>query len=199
MLRLLSLLFLLTTPALAQPVREGELIDRLPGAYAPGEATGFDLYTRIIAVDLPAFGAPAFYVEMRRAGFDGPVSRQRIYAVTDAGEAGPVMSAWDFPDGTPYHGAADAPDKLAGLIPDRLRGFHAGCLIRWRREADRLIGAVSRETCRLTNPESGTTSAVDMVMRFGPDSFSLQEQGFDAATGAVLFGREAPFIFPRME
>ncbi len=188
--------------AVAETFDMDGLVRAMEGDFAPDAAIDppfFDLYTRVRKVDLPAFGDPAFYVEMRRESFTGPVSRQRIYAMTGEDAQGPVMTAWDFPDGTPYHGAWAEPSKLAGLTPKALSRFHEGCLIRWQETEAGFIGTVTRESCILTNAESGREVAVDMVMSFDEAAFGLQEQGFAAGTDQALFGRAEPFVFPRRD
>lgn len=200
MMRLVLALLLLALPAAADDDIATRLDRLMPGDYAPADPDAdFVLYSYIRAVDLPAFGDRAWYMEMRRNAPDGPVSRQRIYVLTDA--AGPaggrVMVAYDFPEKAPYFGAWAAPQRLAGLRPEAMLSFPDGCVIEWFPQGEGAIGRVPPSRCRIVNKESGIPRDIAMDFGVSPAGMTLMEQGFNL-DGSVAFGVAEPLSWDRL-
>lgn len=151
--------------AAADPALEKDLalfLDWLPGRYDNELQTFFEpdlgvaeaeRHERVHAVfrrvDLPAFGAPAFYVEHYRGGDPAKISRQRIY-VASADETEKAIRLRMFAPKSPGRIAGAWRDvaKLKGLKPSDATTI-AGCDVLWRREANQFRGRVADGACRV--------------------------------------------------
>lgn len=128
-------------------------------------------------VEAPALGGVVLYLEWRRGGPNGPVSRQRIWSFRseDGGEV--RMDFYAFVDGAPWAGRASEPAAFAGLDAAALRGYGPDCALRFATDGGGWRGVVSAEACTLT-AASGRRMGIDATVALGADGvLSYRESG----------------------
>jgi hypothetical protein len=155
--------------ASAGPVRDADLeaiVDGLVGAWdnrsqyeaAPAalkvpptvEGEWLDLqHARFTRVAAPALGSHVVYLEWRRGGPDGEISRQRLWSFRRDAAGKLVMDFYAFRDGAPYAGQWISPHAFMAVTPDQLRGYPPGCELDFARQGEGLFGAVGPERCSI--------------------------------------------------
>jgi hypothetical protein len=154
--------------ASAGPVRDADLeavVDGLVGAWdnrsqyeaAPAalkvpptvEGEWLDLqHARFTRVAVPALGSHVVYLEWRRGGPDGEISRQRLWSFRRDAAGKLVMDFFAFSDGALYAGQGVAARVFEAITPEQLRTYPPGCELDFTRRADGgTFGAVTPERC----------------------------------------------------
>ena len=147
------------------PSVDGDWLDHQHAVFAP--------------VNAPEIGDQVLYLEWRRDGPAGEISRQRIWSFRDDPASGQVqMDFYAFVDGEPWAGRADDPDAFIGLQPEALRGYGPNCALRFESAADGTWhGAISAEECILV-AASGRSMGIDAAIHLDPDgTLYYQESG----------------------
>ena len=99
-------------------------------------------------VAAPALGGHVVYLEWRRGGPEGEISRQRLWSFRRDAAGKLVMDFYAFRDGAPYAGQGGSPQVFETVTPAQLRGYPPGCELDFARRADGgLFGAVAPERC----------------------------------------------------
>ncbi len=150
------------------PARDADLeaiIDGLVGAWdnraqfeaAPAalkvpptvEGEWMDLqHARFTRVSAPALGSHVVYLEWRRGGPDGEVSRQRLWSFRRDAAGRMVMDFYAFRDGAPYAGQGDSPQAFIAVTPEQLRAYPSGCELDFTRRPDGgSSGVVTPDRC----------------------------------------------------
>ncbi|MBT7451916.1 MAG: hypothetical protein HN793_13860, partial [Rhodospirillaceae bacterium] len=157
-----------------------------------------NMYTNVRAVDLPAFGGKAQYMEFRRGGPDGAVIRQRLNVFnTDPNRAANVMESYEFGDGAAYAGAFADPEKLRGLTPEDLQPLVTGCELIWSTVRSVLTGVSDRTICHRFNERLQVWRHVSFVFLLDGESMHLWEHSY-APEGNLIFGSSVPIRFTRV-
>ena len=126
--------------------------DAAPAALkAPPSVDGewLDLqHARFTRVAAPALGSHVVYLEWRRGGPDGEISRQRLWSFRRDASGRMVMDFFAFRDGAPYAGRGISPQAFKSVTLEQLRGYPPGCGLDFARRADGgFFGAVAPERC----------------------------------------------------
>ncbi|MDX2142466.1 MAG: chromophore lyase CpcT/CpeT [Rhodospirillaceae bacterium] len=163
MVRILGFAFALTVagPAAAAPTAQdmAELVRLFTGEfdshdqYRAEERAGIpeserhtEVYIHNVPVQVPALGAPAFYIEEYRDGDPEKVIRQRVATLeVDAAENAIRMKLYFIKDDKAVRGAHRDPTKLANLTKDNTF-LLPGCDILWTRDGDNFNGAM-KDSC----------------------------------------------------
>ena len=157
-----------------------------------------NMYTNVRAVDLPAFGGKAQYMEFRRGGPDGAVIRQRLNVFNnDPNRVANVMESYEFVDGAAYAGAYVNPEKLRGLTPEDLQPLVTGCELIWSTVHSVLTGVSDRTICHRFNERLKVWRQVSFVFLLDGESMHLWEHSY-APEGNLIFGSSVPIRFPRL-
>ncbi|MBT4740163.1 MAG: hypothetical protein HOH20_00390 [Rhodospirillaceae bacterium] len=157
-----------------------------------------NMYTNVRAVDLPAFGGKAQYMEFRRGGPDGAVIRQRLNVFNiDPNRAANVMESYEFGDGAAYAGAFADPEKLRGLTPEDLQPLVTGCELIWSTVRSVLTGVSDRTICHRFNERLQVWRHVSFVFLLDGESMHLWEHSY-APEGNLIFGSSVPIRFTRV-
>ena len=105
--------------------------DAAPAALkAPPSVDGewLDLqHARFTRVAAPALGTHVVYLEWRRGGPDGEISRQRLWSFRRDAAGRMVMDFFAFRDGAPYAGQGGSPRAFEAVTLDLLRAYPPGC------------------------------------------------------------------------
>ena len=154
--------------AAADPARDADLealVDGLTGVWdnraqyeaAPAalkvppsvEGEWLDLqHARFTRVAAPALGSHVVYLEWRRGGPDGEISRQRLWSFRRDAADKLVMDFYAFRDGAPYAGQGVAARVFEAITPEQLRAYPPGCELDFTRRPDGgSFGAVAPERC----------------------------------------------------
>ncbi|NKB45360.1 MAG: hypothetical protein GKS03_13895 [Alphaproteobacteria bacterium] len=201
----LVIAFVAGISSLVEAATVGNIIDRFEGEYTglvPGAEVGrsvdglLTMHTFVRRVAQPAFGDDVVYLEQRYGGPEGSITRQRIM-VFDEDAEGIVTTAYDFFDGAKYARADAAPERLAGLSPEKMYNFPEGCRIRWLEEDSGYVGTVTRQHCEIVSRSDRGNVFVDMVYRISGDAYTLFEQGFNASD-RFLFGTKTAHSHRRL-
>ncbi len=200
------------SPALAGDA--ARLADRIAGLYdnaAQAEAAPAEVkvapsvggiwldrqVARFVRVDAPLVGRDVLYLEWRTGGPDGPISRQRIWALRDT-PGGVRMDYFTIASPERFAGKADAPGAFAALTPAELTGYGDACAVRFVRDGRDWVGRVAPADCTIT-ARSGRRMTLDVTIRAGRDALSYTEKGV-LETGVVAFAVPSwqPYDFRRM-
>ena len=127
--------------------------DAAPAALkAPPSVDGewLDLqHARFTRVAAPALGSHVVYLEWRRGGPDGEISRQRLWSFRRDAAGRMVMDFYAFRDGSPYAGQGISPQAFMAVTPEQLRGYPPGCELDFARQGEGFFGAVGPERCSI--------------------------------------------------
>ncbi|MCA3255721.1 MAG: hypothetical protein INF91_08910 [Alphaproteobacteria bacterium] len=206
------LALLAATPAVAGDA--ARLADRIAGLYdnaaqaeaapaevkAPPSVGGIWLdrqVARFVRVDAPLVSRDVLYLEWRSGGPDGPISRQRIWALRDTPD-GVRMDYFTIAAPERFAGKADVAGAFAALTPAELTGYGEACAVRFTRVGRDWVGRVTPADCTIT-ARSGRRMTLDVTIRAGRDALSYVEKGV-LETGAVAFAVPSwrPYDFRRM-
>lgn len=152
---------------------------------------------RFVRVDAPLVGRDVLYLEWRTGGPDGPISRQRIWALRDTAD-GVRMDYFTIAAPERFAGKADVAGAFAALTPGELTGYGGACAVRFARDGGDWVGRVSPADCTIT-ARSGRRMTLDVTIRAGRAALSYTEKGV-LETGAVAFAVPSwqPYDFRRM-
>lgn len=152
--------------------------------------------TRVTA---PAFGEHVFFAQINEEGPGGPVVRQRVNVFEPDYETGTIRQTFyaveEGQSGVDYPAE---PVDVAGLLPEDLRGYPAGCQVVWRRHADQFLGTVEKGDCAVVSRRSGETLFIWAEMVLSENASWHMEGGTDEDLNPI-FGPpgEVPFKLVR--
>jgi hypothetical protein len=128
-------------------------------------------------VEAPLIGPQVYYLEWRRGGPEGPVSRQRIWSFRrdEAGRA--VMDFYTINDAAPFVGKAAAPGAFATLSRDQLYAYPPPCVLDSAMEGETAVFRLRQEKCQVRNARTGRMIALDAVIRVSPAAIEFSELG----------------------
>jgi hypothetical protein len=174
------------------------LAEMLPGVYDSQEQVYFEgrgnvrpearnarMNSKIVRVDLPAFGPYVFFVQDSIDNKLDEPHRVRLYALeADNKEQAVRMRMYDLDlaEGEAkkrYWNANLSPDVLKDLKPDTTP-YTKGCDVLWKREAGQLHGAMKRGECAATRQGEGPKRVTDYHMQLTNNSLWVRERTFDA-------------------
>lgn len=144
-------------------------------------------HAAFFAVDAPALGDRVLYLEWRRGGPQGAISRQRIWSFRADADGALRMDFFAFVDGASWAGRGAEPGAFATLGRDALRGYDAACALRFTlaREGG-FVGRIGAGECTLT-AASGRRMGIDAEVVLAADgSLSYREAG-RLESGAFAF------------
>ena len=136
-------------------------------------------------ITAPALGEHVMFLEWRRGGPDGPISRQRVW-VFNRRDAGWVMDFYTLPDGGGTS-RSRLDDDFRGLSSEQLVGYGDTCSLLSTRTGAALVFSIP-PTCSIV-ARSGRRMQLSAVVRFEPDRILYREQG-------VLDGGAIAFLVP---
>lgn len=119
-------------------------------------------------VEAPTIGEVVLYLEWRRGGADGEISRQRLWSFRSDPDGTVRMDFHAFVDGTPYAGRGDEPGAFAGLERAALRSYAPECALRFAPMPGGWVGRIGADECRIT-AASGRTMGIDAEVALGAD------------------------------
>ena len=106
-------------------------------------------HARFTRVAAPALGSHVVYLEWRRGGPDGEISRQRLWSFRRDAAGKLVMDFYAFRDGAAYAGQGMSPQAFMTVTPEQLRGYPPGCELDFARQGGGFFGAVGPERCSI--------------------------------------------------
>jgi len=106
-------------------------------------------HARFTRVAAPALGSHVVYLEWRRGGPEGEISRQRLWSFRRDAAGRPVMDFYAFRDGAPYAGQGVSPQAFKAVTLEQLRGYPPGCELDFARQGEGFFGAVGPERCSI--------------------------------------------------
>jgi len=129
-------------------------------------------------VDAPRIGPRVLYLEWRRGGPSGEVSRQRIWSFRTDADGSLRMDFFAFVDGAPWVGRGAEPGAFAALDRDALRGYDAVCALRFAIGADgAFVGRIGSDECSLV-AASGRRMGIDATVSLAADgTLAYRESG----------------------
>lgn len=149
-------------------------------------------------VPLPAFGSHIFYVQQYMDGVPTNIYRQRLYSFSlDATTSNIVLTFFDFKNGTKYIDAQKDPSKLAGLTLNDTIPVSRNCAVQITRSPDGIFRGHTTKSCVVVDHNTGKKILIEDNNEFGPNYVSIHERGYDAVTGAKIFGNPTPDILNR--
>lgn len=152
-------------------------------------------------VPLPAFGTHVFYVQQYLDGTPSSIYRQRLYSFADAqANAEIVLSIYSFDDATQFVDAQLDLTKLtkaAGLAPGNGTSALPGCEVHISKSSDGVFRGQTGPSCVVVDHYTGDKIRIEDSNAFAPNYVSIHERGFNATTGAVVFGGSTPDMLNR--
>lgn len=181
---------------------QAQLLSWLPGSYdnaaqaqadaqQGGQSPHERLALAIVALDAPMVGREAFYIQEMAADDPRRVMSQKVltFQVTDHGI---VASVWALTDPRRWRDAHLTPDLFRGLMLEDLAP-RPGCELRWKKTADRFVGANDRERCRGAAQGADGPVQIESRVELGPDELALAELAYDASGRLVQGRQDEPF------
>jgi hypothetical protein len=184
------------------------LAEMLPGVYdsenqvyfqgrgnVPEKERNARMNSKIVRVDLPAFGQYVFFVQDAMDNKLDEPSRVRLYTLeSDNAEQAVRMRIYYLDTGTgeakkKYWNANLSPAVLKNLKPATTT-FTPGCEVYWRREAGQFKGAVKPGACKGAAGGPGAGQTYDYQLQLTNNALWVREQAFDA-TGKLIAGNPA--------
>jgi hypothetical protein len=150
-------------------------------------------------VDAPRIGPVVLYLEWRRGGPSGEVTRQRIWAFRTDASGTLRMDFFAFVDGTAFVGRGAEPGAFAALDRSALRGYDASCALRFAlRAAGAFEGRIGADECTLV-AASGRRMGIDATVSLSGDGvLAYREAGrLDDGRYAFRVPPGGPYLFRR--
>lgn len=147
-------------------------------------------------VNLPAFGDHIFYVQQYEDGNPRKIYRQRLYKFEDSG-VDFVLSFYDFKNGSKYIDAQKHPEILSNLTPNDMNQVTPKCNVHINRSPDGIFRGQTTDECVVIDHITKTAIRIKDNNEFGPNFVSIHERGYDAKTGALIFGNPTPDVLNR--
>lgn len=168
-----------------EPSVDGEWIDHQHAVFQP--------------VTVPRLGQHVLYLEWRRGGPDGAISRQRLWSFRADADGAVRMDFHAFVDGAPFAGRGGEAGAFAEVTPESLRSYAPECALRFSRSGDGWIGRVTAEECRIV-AASGRAMGIDATVELGSDGvLSYREAGrLDDGRYAFRVPPTMPYRFERI-
>lgn len=150
-------------------------------------------------VDAPAIGDHVLYLEWRKGGPEGEISRQRIWSFRSDPTDGLRMDFYAFIDGKPYTGKSNEDGAFATLTSDTLRGYGPACALRFDLSPAGFEGAISVQECTIT-AASGRRMGINARVALTADgTLEYQESGvLDNGRYAFRVPPTEPYRFQRI-
>lgn len=162
------------------------------------------LHSIFKSVPLPAFGDHIFYVQQYLDGTPSSIYRQRLYSFADDDAPGSkrgdiVLEIFSFDDPSQFVDAQLDLSKLtkAGLAPGNGTSALPGCEVHISKSKDGIFRGKTGDKCVVIDHNTGTTIRIEDDNTFAPDAVSIHERGYDAKTGALIFGGATPDVLNR--
>lgn len=135
-------------------------------------------YAAFHAVDAPRIGEHVVYLEWRRGGPDGPVSRQRLWSFRHDADGALRMDFFAFIDGAAWVGGGSRPGAFSTVDASVLRSYAPECALHIEAHDDGgWVGRIGAEECRIV-AASGRAMGINARVVLGADgSLSYQESG----------------------
>ena len=158
-------------------------------------------HARFFRVDAHDLGSHVVYLEWRRGGPDGEISRQRLWSFRRDATGRMVMDFFAFRDGAPYAGQGGSPRAFEAVTLDLLRAYPPGCELDFAPQGGGFFGAVAPERCSIvaaSGRRMGILAEIDLRSRgqLGYREYGRLEDGRYAfrvpPTGPYRFVRLAP-------
>jgi hypothetical protein len=129
-------------------------------------------------VDAPRIGPQVIYLEWRRGGPDGGISRQRIWSFRSDADGTLRMDFFAFVDGAQFAGRGAEPGAFATLDRGALRGYDAACALRFVVSGDgAFVGRIGVDECSLV-AASGRRMGIDATVALAADgTLEYRESG----------------------
>ena len=129
-------------------------------------------------VDAPRIGPQVLYLEWRRGGPAGEVSRQRVWSFRTEADGVLRMDFFAFVDGAPFVGRGAEAGAFAALERTALRGYDANCALRFKLADDGgFTGRIGADECSLV-AASGRRMGIDASVALTADgTLEYRESG----------------------
>jgi hypothetical protein len=150
-------------------------------------------------VDAPAIGEHVLYLEWRRGGPTGAISRQRLWSFRSDADGRVRMDFFAFLDGAPFAGLSSEPGVFKGVEHSALRGYSPECALSFETAPDGgWLGRVTAEQCRIV-AASGRGMGIDARVQLSADGvLSYRESGrLDDGRYAFRVPPTMPYRFER--
>jgi hypothetical protein len=182
---------------IAQVAAAGEAGTRQPAVGFPYEWVDVQA-AQFWRIDAPALGEDVYYLEWRKSGFDGEISRQRIWAFRKDAAGDTRMDFYTFKDPAPFAGPGDTAGAFESLTTDALIGYGPDCSLVTEVTPDSLTATIPN-TCQIT-ARSGRKMTLSARFSVTPFGLTYTEAGV-LDGGDIAFkvpGVEAGYIFDRL-
>lgn len=148
-------------------------------------------------VSAPQIGRTVLYLEWRGGGPDGPISRQRIWALDEAPGGAATMRFYTIKQPAALVGGNDK-IAFARLGPADLVGYPDSCAVRFQPTAADWRGRIDPKDCRIV-AQSGRGMRLDVTITARHDGFDYQEAGIlDDGKRAFAVPPTMPYRFARL-
>ncbi len=164
-----------------------EQAERDRAALAAGEITEPDVHPwhhhTVRRVEAPKLGRLVYFSQINAEGPDGAVVRQRVNVLEPDPGNGVIRQRFFGLEGREKPATAD---EVAGMTPDGLRAYPAGCEVVWRRDGIGYRGTIAPGDCRVVSQRSGTPLLIVAELGLTPDGATHLEGGLDEAHEPVF-------------
>ena len=126
-------------------------------------------------VDAPLLDGTVLYLEWRRGGGDGPITRQRLWVFRMRGPV-PVMDFYTLRDPAPLAGKARVAGAFATLGPADLKGYGDVCAMTFAAVGHAWRGTIDPARCRIV-AASGRGMRLTVRIDLDRSGFAYQEAG----------------------
>jgi len=178
-----------------------QIADLLPGHYTnagqadadakagrqPHEAKSID----IVRLDLPLLSDYAFYAEEGTLDGMHRITSQRLFTFEAVKDGTVVQRLYTFAQPGRWRDGLNDPGVFTGMM---FKDFNAmsGCELLWKQDGTKLLGANSRDTCRVSSTSLGTVRT-DMKVELSGDELAMADLAYTAGGKLVEGNANDPF------
>jgi hypothetical protein len=156
-------------------------------------------HARFVRLDAPALGELVYYLEWRRGGAGGEISRQRVWAFRGLDGDSPRMRFYLLPEPERWAAAVGDPARLAALAAAGLPEYPAGCELEFRRLETTWDGAIPAGACVIVARQSGRRMTIDARVTLVAGAWRYDEAGtLDDGTRAFVVPQGFRYEFERV-
>lgn len=157
-------------------------------------------YAEFHVVRVPALGEQVVYLEWRKDGPGGAVSRQRLWSFREDPDGTVRMDFYAFVDGKQWEGRGSDSAAFAGLEKQDLRGYDPSCALYFAKEETLWRGSIRADQCQIV-AASGRSMGIDAQVELSVDGkLSYREAGIlENGDYAFRVPPTQPYAFRRID
>jgi hypothetical protein len=144
----------------------------------PGEPWVDAQFARFVPFPAADLGEHIYYLEWRKGGPEGRISRQRVWAFLPARDGVTSMRFYTLERGEDWAAAADDPSALAALAAAALPPYPEGCEVLFTPTgAGAFAGEIPAGACSILARQSGRRMEIRARISLGTDTLQYEEAG----------------------